>query len=365
MRTLIGRWCASAVMGLLLLVLAVRADEEKVALDKVPKPVLDAVKAKFPKAELKGAAKEIKDGKTLYEISLQYQDTNYSVVFTPEGKITLIEKVIAAKTLPKAVTRALEAKYPKATIKLAEELSDGNKVTAYEVVLVTADKKEVKVELDPTGKDLKEEGKGKEEDGFTKDFSLEKIELSGVGQLSSVGRNPYFILEPGYYLVLEKGDIQLTITVLDETKKVDGVECRVVVENETKGGKEVEKSKNYFAISKRTNSVFYFGEDVGGAWLSGEKGAKFGLMMPGTPLLKARYYQEVAPGVAMDRAEIVSVTDTVVTPAGTFQNCLKTEETTPLEPKEKEYKYYAPGIGLVQEGELKLVKYGFVKTPKQ
>jgi hypothetical protein len=194
--------------------------------------------------------------------------------------------------------------------------------------------------------------------GWTTDFSAEKADLV------STGRNPCFSLEPGYFLILEKGDTQLTITVRDETKKVDGVECRVVEENETKGGKVEEKSKNYLAISKRTNSVFYFGEDVGGAWLSGEKGARFGLMIPGTPLLKARYYQEIAPGVALDRAEIVSVTETVVTPAGTFTNCLKTEETTPLHPKEKEYKYYAPGVGLVQEGELKLVKYGKAKETK-
>jgi hypothetical protein len=194
--------------------------------------------------------------------------------------------------------------------------------------------------------------------GWTWDFSAEKPDLV------STGRNPYFILEPGYVLVLEGGDEQLTVTVLEETKKVDGVECRVVEEKETKGGKVKEKSNNYFAISKRTNSVFYFGEDVGGAWLSGEKGARFGLMMPGTPLLKARFYQEIAPGVAMDRSEIVSVSETVVTKAGTFKNCLKTEETTPLDAKEKEYKYYAPGVGLVQEGDLKLVKYGIPKKEK-
>jgi hypothetical protein len=195
----------------------------------------------------------------------------------------------------------------------------------------------------------------KTDDDFTKDFWVEKSELSATG------RNPYFILEPGYVLVLENGDERLTVTVLDEVKTVDGVECRVVEENETKGDRVVEKSRNYFAISKRTNSVYYFGEDVGGAWMSGEKGARFGLMMPGTPLLKGRFYQEIAPGVAMDRTEIIGLTTTVQTPAGTFKNCLKTEETTPLDAKEKENKYYAPGVGLVQEGGLKLVKYGFAK----
>jgi hypothetical protein len=80
--------------------------------------------------------------------------------------------------------------------------------------------------------------------------------------------------------------------------------------------------------------------------------------MPGQVLLKARYYQEIAPRLAMDRAEIVSLTELVKTPAGEFKTCLKVEETTPLEPGIKEYKYYAYGIGLVQDGSLKLVKYG-------
>jgi len=208
-----------------------------------------------------------------------------------------------------------------------------------------------------------------EKEGWTEYFSLEKDELSPTG------RNPYFVLEPGYYLVLEGGKEQVTITVLDETKKVGNVETRVLEERETKDGKLVEVSRNYFAISKRTNSVFYFGEDVDiykdekvvsreGAWLAEVKGARFGLMMPGLVLLKARYYQEIAPEVAMDRAEIVSISSNVKTPAGEFKTCLKVEETTPLEPGTKGYKYYAPGIGLVQDGSLKLVKYGKAEKPK-
>ena len=161
----------------------------------------------------------------------------------------------------------------------------------------------------------------------------------------------------------------MTITVLNETKMVDGVETRVVEERETKAGRLAEVSRNYFAISKRTNDVFYFGEDVdiyqdgkvvshAGAWLSGVNGARFGLFVPGQPTLNARYYQEVAPGAAMDRVEIVSLTETVRTPAGEFKNCLKFMETTPLEPGVTDYKYFAPGIGMVQDGKLKLVKFG-------
>jgi hypothetical protein len=191
---------------------------------------------------------------------------------------------------------------------------------------------------------------------FTDTFDVD------VKDLSPTGRNPYFILEPGYQLVLEGGVIirklELIITVLDETKKIGDVEARVVEEREIIGGKEKEVSRNYFAICRKTNSVYYFGEDAGGAWIHGEKGARFGLMMPGTVLLGARHYQEFAPGVAMDRAEVMSLSETVETKAATYEKCLKVLETTPLEPEEKEFKYYAPGIGLVREGGMKLVKHG-------
>jgi len=204
---------------------------------------------------------------------------------------------------------------------------------------------------------------GQAADPWTRDFNLD-------GETwSSRGRNPYFILEPGYVLELEGGTVRLVITVLDETRRLDGVETRVIEERETDGGGLVEVSRNYFALSTRTNSVFYFGEDVDiykggkvashdGAWLAGVNGARPGLMMPGLPLLHARHYQEVAPGVAMDRAEIVSLTDVLKTPAGAFRNVLRVAETTPLEPKVRDSKYYARDIGLISDGAVVLVKYG-------
>ena len=193
-------------------------------------------------------------------------------------------------------------------------------------------------------------------------------------ELASTGRNPYFVLEPGYRLVLEEGTTRLIVTVLPETKQVNGVETRVVEERESHGGQLVEVSRNYFAISKRTNSVFYFGEDVDmykegrvvsheGAWRAGRNGARFGLAMPGLALLGSRYYQEIAPKVAMDRARIVSTGGTLETPAGTFSRLLRVEESTPLEPGTVEHKLYAPGIGLVQDGSLKLVRHGMNVVP--
>lgn len=199
---------------------------------------------------------------------------------------------------------------------------------------------------------------------FTSDFRLDQCNFT------STGRNPYFILEPGFQLILEgfegKEFVRLQITVLHETKTVAGVKTRVVEEFETKDSQLVEVSRNYFALCEQNGGVFYFGEDVDnydggvivnhdGSWLAGENGAEPGLIMPGLALLGARYFQEVAPEVALDRAEILSLSVVLETPAGTFENVLKTEETTPLEPNAKEVKFHAPGVGLIQDSTLKLV----------
>jgi len=196
--------------------------------------------------------------------------------------------------------------------------------------------------------------KDKDARPFTDTFPMEEKELT------STGRNPYFILEPGYVMYYESKDKSetLTVTVLEETKKIGTIETRIVEEKELVDGKVKEVSRNYFAICKRTNNVYYFGEDAGGAWMHGEKGARFGLLLPGCPLIGARYYQEVAPGEAMDRAEIISVNETFETPAGKFEKVLKTLETTPLDPKEHANKYYAPGVGKIYDAGLRLVKYG-------
>jgi hypothetical protein len=173
-------------------------------------------------------------------------------------------------------------------------------------------------------------------------------------------------------LVLEGKDggkeVRLTVTVLDETRVVDGVETRIVEEREEADGELVEVSRNFLAISRRSNDVYYFGEEVDeyeggkvvghpGAWLAGQAGARFGLMMPGTPLLGARYQQETAPGVAMDRAEIVSLTKEMETPAGRLADCLDVRETTPLEP-DVSHKRYARDIGMVADAGLRLVRHG-------
>jgi hypothetical protein len=199
------------------------------------------------------------------------------------------------------------------------------------------------------------------EDKFEDTFNVEKASFVATGA------NDYFSIAPGTKHEYAGGGTKLVITVLDQTKTVDGVQTRVVEEREWEDGKLIEVSRNYFALDSKTNDVYYFGEDVDmykdgkivnheGSWQAGNDSTRFGLMMPAKPTANRAYYQEVAPKIAMDRAKIVDLKAKVTTPAGTFENCVKVEETTPLEKGAKEYKYYAPGVGLVQDSEVKLTK---------
>lgn len=191
-------------------------------------------------------------------------------------------------------------------------------------------------------------------------------------EFSTTGRNRYFVMEPGYQLVLESDDTRVEVTVLDETRTVDGVLTRVIEEREWEDGELYEISRNYFALCEQTGDVYYFGEHVDfykndqvtghdGSWLAGVDGNKPGLIMSASPSPGLKYYQEIAPGIAMDRAEVISVDETCETPAGTFTGCLKVKEGTSLDPSEIEYKFYAPDIGMIQDEDLRLVRHGFVK----
>ena len=209
---------------------------------------------------------------------------------------------------------------------------------------------------------------------YTTDFRL------GDCTFANSGRTSFFVLDPGYWLQLEGREggkrVEVTITVLADTELVDGVETRVVEEQELINGVLAEVSRNFFAICSETNSVVYFGEDVDiyakdgvtiisheGAWRAGIDGAQAGIVMPGTFLLGSRYFQEIAPGVAMDRACNTRMNLTVVTPAGTFSGCVNVKETTPLEPGQVSIKAYCPGIGLVKDSRLRLVDWSERPAP--
>lgn len=232
---------------------------------------------------------------------------------------------------------------------------------------------------------------------FTTEFRLEDCKFKARGT------NPYFILKPGYRSVLEtpegEDEREKSVeTVLHDKKTIylNGrkIKTRVLEERAFEWDEEeeewvtIEISLNWFAICKKTNAVYYFGEwsrdcpdgfddedectgleSNEGSWEAGVDGAIPGLMMPGTPLLGAKYFQEIAPPDAVDRGQVAGmgldwplVEDGEESENPEFTDCIKIFDTNPTEDgecSEDDTKIYCPGIGLVQDQDLELVSFGF------
>ena len=171
--------------------------------------------------------------------------------------------------------------------------------------------------------------------------------------------HPYYPLTPGTTYHFEGTLDRINVrAVTHELKIVQGVVCTVVRDRAISEGALSEESINWFAQDKHGN-VWLFGEDsrhfdtqgdltdTKGSWEAGRNLAEAGLMMPASPTVGQTYHQESAPGVADDLATVLAVNAGVVTPFGTFTNCILTRESSELTPDKVEQRYYAPGIGLV------------------
>jgi hypothetical protein len=186
--------------------------------------------------------------------------------------------------------------------------------------------------------------------------------------------NPYFPLLPGSVSTLDGEEdgvsLHLVIEVTTDTEDMNGVTTRVVNETVTSGDKMVEFAVNYFAQAGN-GAVCYFGEAVDnyvkgkvdnhdGSWRADENGNQPGIVMPASPAKGDAFSQESAPGVAVDRAEITSLGDELVTPLDTYTTTLTTSECSPLEDNSYETKVYVKGIGVAYDNGLKLTA---VETP--
>jgi len=287
---------------------AAEAGETKVTLEQTPAAVRQTIERELVGAQLEDIARKERQGKTIYETDIIRDGHKWEVVVGEDG--TIISKLQEGS---------------------AEERQ--------------ADK---------------QEKASASQAGWRETFGVNKAGLTPTGA------NSYLTIQPGKVLKLASGKDRLTVSILPGTKTVDGIAVGVLEEREEKNGELIEVSRNYFATDPKTGDVYYFGEDVDNykdgkiinhesAWLAGEKGARFGLMIPGKPKAGDKYYQEIAPKVALDRVEIVSVDETVKTPAGIFEHCVHLRETTPLE-SDVSHKYYAPGVGMIKDDEFELAE---------
>lgn len=182
-------------------------------------------------------------------------------------------------------------------------------------------------------------------------------------EFTTIINNTFLPLMPGtiftYEGVSDEGPESNIVVVTSQTKLVIGVTCVEVWDRVWLNGALVEETYDWYAQDSEGN-VWYFGEDskemengvvvsTEGSWEAGVDGAKPGIVMEAHPAVGDKYRQEYYKGEAEDMAEVVDVNVSVVVPFGSYIGCLQTNEWTTLERGYSEDKYFAPGIGMVQE----------------
>lgn len=186
--------------------------------------------------------------------------------------------------------------------------------------------------------------------------------------------NPYFPLVPGAKYEYEETSVddetgetvtqRIVVEVTNQTKLVNGVLNRVVLDRVYEDGLLIEDTVDWHCQDDNGN-VWYFGEEtiafeydddsnlidstIEGSWEAGVDGASPGIAMEAKPSVGDRYYQEFQANGALDFAEVLATNQTVKGPLGTFKSVLRTEDINLREPGALEHKFYAPGIGFIQE----------------
>ena len=171
--------------------------------------------------------------------------------------------------------------------------------------------------------------------------------------------NPYFPLTAGdlytYNGNLKKEPEVDSMYVTHNTPTIDGIPVVEVRDRVYLSGTLTEDTLDWYAQDDQGN-VWYMGEfttelpsgDHSGSWTAGVDGAEPGFIMEATPQVGDNYCQENAPGLAEDAAQVVSLTASRTVPFGGFSgNVLQTKEYSLIEPH-SEYKYYAPGVGMLE-----------------
>jgi hypothetical protein len=171
--------------------------------------------------------------------------------------------------------------------------------------------------------------------------------------------NPWLPLAPGAKWTYEKktadGVEDVVVKVTNKKKTVNDVETTVVTEKVSEDGELIDDTKSWYAQDAEGN-VWILGETTEAhedgkveteGWEAGVDGAEAGIAMLAEPKVGDVYRQMFFEGEAEDQAKVISTSESVEGPVGSWDGVLQTEDSTPLEP-EVEHKWYAKGVGAVQ-----------------
>lgn len=270
--------------------------------DDLPKPVQETILKNGGQAG--GPAdkeSEVKDGLAVYEASVKDKDGNVrDLVITSDGKLVEIKTDDAADL---AAERAARGKKVLAGVKFTHPTEITNPY----------------LPLSSLKQDILE---------GTEDGKKTRIERTA------------------------KPDLHKTFKIGDQT-----IESFVVEDRAYEDGQLAEVALDYFAQDDN-GTVYYLGEEVDeykdgkiishdGSWMLGKDTAVPGVIMPAKPKLGDKFRSEDVSAEIGEIDEIISLSEDVKVPAGTYKDCLKIKES--LADGTTEYKYYAKGIGAIRE----------------
>lgn len=178
--------------------------------------------------------------------------------------------------------------------------------------------------------------------------------------------NPYLPMKPGttyeYEAHTADGLITNFVAFTHKTKMILGVTCVEVHDTVFLNGRKTEDTLDWYA-QDRDGNVWYFGEDseeltngrvssLAGSWTAGVHGAEPGIIMEAHPKVGDAYRQELLLNEAEDFARVLSLDKSVKVPFGSFYDCLETTESSGVEPGAVEFKFNAPGVGVVFDNDV-------------
>jgi len=170
--------------------------------------------------------------------------------------------------------------------------------------------------------------------------------------------NPWFPLTPGTTLTFEgtkdnKHAVRVS-SVTSRTMVIEGVTCVVVEDSVSLGGSPAERALAYYAQDRQGN-VWLFGEDSqeiehgrvvkNEGWQAGTDGALPSFFMEAAPTIGHSFAHEYTN----DHFRVVSISESVKVPYGSFRDVLLTKEWSSEEPDVLTHKYYVRGLGEVRD----------------
>ena len=189
----------------------------------------------------------------------------------------------------------------------------------------------------------------------------EEVQLDPADFVATID-NPWWPMAVGSKWVAKEtsgnGPGQKNITVVkSRTKEIVGIAATVVHDKVLEQGDVVEDTFDWYA-QDACGDIWYLGENTkefenghvvstAGSWEAGVDGAQPGVIVPADPQIGVDYRQEYHAGDAEDQARTLSLDEQVTVPFGHFNGVMLVRETTPVEPKVLEYKWYVQGVGPV------------------